>query len=90
VHQQPELALWAELWQRAHTQRTNTFPLSNPPMAVLKCVENHMAAYLPFDVFAIVTAPPPLQAWIWIAPGHQASAWWEAYCAWRGVSSDCE
>jgi hypothetical protein len=88
AHQQPELALWAELWQTANTQHTNYFPLRNPPQAALQCIQTHMAAHLPFDVIAVVTAPPPQEAWIWIAPGHRASLWWEANRAWRGLPED--
>ena len=88
VHQQRELALWAELWQQAHSQHANPFSLRTPHEAALKRVEKHMTRHLPFDVIAIVTAPPPQEAWIWIAPGQLACAWYDAYRVWRDLPDD--
>ena len=85
VHQTRELALWDELWQTAHTQHTNYFPLRHVHVPTLQYLQTHMASHLPFEIIGIVTAPPPQEAWIWIAPGRRAVAWWEAYRQWSGL-----
>ena len=87
-HQQRELTVWREVWQESHRQHANPFRIHSPYLDALKGLQQHMSLHLLFEVVAEVIHPPPHEAWIWIAPGHWADAWWQAFCLWAGRAPD--